>query len=98
VIRVEVTAEDIAAVPTGWCEPVERAIGRLTGQPVDVDGDSSTGCVATIGLDEWVVVVELPAAANAWLNARWDDGFVAVGEPFHFDLIAPEWLVALVSP
>lgn len=97
-IRVSVTAEHIAAaeglpVSDWWSSPVEQALGVLTGEAVDVDGSTDDGNVATIGQGEWTLVVDLPEAANAFLNARWDGG--VAGEPFDFDLVMPEWIVSL---
>lgn len=111
-IRVAVTAEHIAggAKPTDpddpnfhetynrlWAVPVERALGELTGQEVDVSGDGYGTCVATIGTrgSAWTVVIDLPDAAIAWLNARWETG--AAGEPFTFEIEVPEWVRAFVG-
>jgi hypothetical protein len=97
-IHVEVTAEDIEPMEgrMSWADPVEAALARLTGEEVDVDGGEIGGPnIATIGQGEWTLVVELPAAANLWLNGRWADDDVK-SEPFGFDLEVPEWVVGLV--
>lgn len=102
-IHVSVTAEDIAAGARPdadaahnrfWAAPVEGALARLTGENVDVDGGDGTVYIATIGQGAWTVVVDLPAEANRFLNARWyGEGD---GEPFEFDLVVDGWLVDLV--
>jgi hypothetical protein len=100
-IRVDVTAEHIASsgLPAsldGWTQPVELALAELTGQDVSIDGDGDTGNIASIGsTSATTLVVELPAEANAWLNARWDGK--GPGEPFAFDLAIDAWLVDLVG-
>lgn len=112
VVRIEVTAEQIAAAGDrrmAWAEPVEAALAALTGQEVSIDGAGPEfPCVATIGQDEWTIVLDLPDVANAWLDARWGQtdptreepvpDIAARGEPFAFDLEAPDWIVALVPP
>lgn len=80
-IRVEVTAEQIAAAGDDryhWAKPVEDALAALTGQEVDIDAASwSTAgehwSIATIGQGAWTIVVDLPADANEWLKRRWGD-------------------------
>lgn len=93
VLVVEIRAEDIADVTDprrGWAVPLEAALERLTGQEVDVDGGDGSGNIATIGQDEWTIVIDLPADANAWLDARWNgDG---PGEPATFRLPVPAWI------
>lgn len=100
-IRVAVTAEDIAAARSmprfvAWGSPVEAAIHRLTGQSVDVDagGPPKGHCIATIGQDDWTVVVDLPPDADAWLGARWETG--DEGPAFAFYLEIPAWLEDLI--
>jgi hypothetical protein len=94
-LRVEVTAEDIAAGDAiDGSEPVRLALARLTGQSVDIDLDGDDGYVATIGEGDWTIVVDLPAAANDFLDARWSGD--ARGEPFGFDLPVPTWLADLI--
>lgn len=98
-IRVDVTASDIdldVDVKVAWADPVVLALERLTDQQVSIDGDGEQGNIATIGTrGAWTLVVELPTAANDWLNARWDGA--GAGEPFAFELLVPTWLVALVN-
>lgn len=94
---VEVTAEQIAeaeALPRGWADPVEAALAQLTGQDVSIDGDLD-GTIATIGQDEWTLVINLPSEASAWLNARFDDR--SPGEPFSFRIEVPTWLTDLLA-
>lgn len=91
---VAVTAEDIGEARPGregWADPVERALARLTGQQVDIDGGDGGLLVATIGQGAWTLVVDLPAEAGTWLDARWGG---TTGEPFAFDLEVPEWVRA----
>lgn len=93
VLVVEVTAEDIEAAGLAtmeWADPLEAALARLTGQEVDVDGGDGTGNIATIGQDEWTLVVDLPDDANAWLDARWDGK--GPGEPATFRIPIPAWI------
>lgn len=104
-IHVEITADDIAAAdevrPDAWCIPVERALARLTGQDVSIDGDglAGIGTIATIGQGSWTLVVDLPLHVNRWLNDRFegDLGDREASKPFAFDLPVPEWIVALVE-
>lgn len=110
-IRIEVTQADIDAAGDYrryWAVPVEQAIARVAGVDVDIDGGDTDGiCVATIGtIEAGTLVLDLPPAANAWLAARWGDapsGFASPvelqhhGEPFSFDLVIDDWLVALVG-
>lgn len=95
-IHVEVTAEHIGEVDAkvAWADPVVMALEELTGQDVDIDGDGATGNIATIGQGVWTIVVDLPEAANAWLNRRWDHD--ERGEPFAFDIEIPTWVADLV--
>lgn len=107
-IRVEVTAEQIAAAGDhrmAWASPVEDAISALTGQEVSIDGGGPDGpCVATIDQGATTLVVDLPPDASAWLDARWEqpvnsaDVLDELGEPFGFDLFLDDWLVALIPP
>lgn len=98
-IRVTVTAEQITAAGhphRGWHEPLSTALAELTGQDVDIDGGGGPDepNVATIGQEEWTLVIDLPPAANEWLDARWN------GEdrgPISFDIEVPDWIVALVA-
>ena len=98
-IRVEVTAAQIEAAgdaPMAWAEPVEAALAALTDQKVSIDvGDGDGTCIATIGQDEWTLLVDLPADVGRWLDARWNG--TEPGEPFAFDLPVPEWVVELVA-
>jgi hypothetical protein len=110
VIRVEVTAEHIAAAGDdrmAWAQPVEAALAELTGQDVDIDcggHDDGPWSIATIGQREWTLVVDLHPVAHAWLDARWQqpvnspDVLEERGEPFAFDLEVPAWLTKLVRP
>jgi hypothetical protein len=101
-IRVQVTAEDIAAAEevTGrldwWQWPVKRALEGIIGQDVDIDGDAEA-CVATVGGtdDAATLVLNLDVNAVAFLDARYDRDIP--GEPFFFELTLPDWLVALVA-
>lgn len=95
-IHVEITAEDMGdeQLPTSWAQPVERALARLTGQEVDVDGDGS-GCLATIGAGAWTLVIDLPGDVSRWLDKRYCDG--KPGRPFNFDLEVPSWVIELVT-
>ena len=101
-IRVEVTAQDVAFGRNPgeghnpyWATPVERALTRVFAeQEVSVDGDGALGSIATIGQDEWTLVLDLPEAATAWLLRRWE--LAEEGEPFAFELTPPDWLVDLI--
>lgn len=104
-IRVEVTAEDIAACavvpnigdgfksthPEGK-DPVELAIGRVTGQGVGCDQDETTD-MATIGTGSTILVVNLPPEQFAWIDRYYKGEPV---EPFGFDIEIESWLVDLV--
>lgn len=105
-IRVEVTAEDVAAAgawprhdsafPQGWKSPVERALGRLTGVDVDVDGDEESWH-ATIGTMEGsTLVVDLPGVAKERLDVYYAH-HGALMEPFGFDVELDDWIVALFA-
>jgi hypothetical protein len=102
-IRVEVTSDQIIAAGEegrDWATPLEVALAGLTGQEVSIDGDDTEGhCIATIGQDAWTFVVELPDAANEWLDRRWDgDADDRLGsEPLAFDLEVPDWVVRFVG-
>lgn len=106
-VRVVVTAEDIEAAaeaeaedrPGTWSLPVERALRRMTGQDVDVDGSEGDGNIATIGQEAWTLVVDLPADANRWLNERFDGGggARAASEPIAFDVEVPDWLTRFLG-
>lgn len=102
-IHVEVTAEDIAFGRNPgethnpyWSTPIERALGRLTGQEVSVDGEGAAGSIRSIGQGEWTLVVDLPLAVAEWLDHRWEGEIE--GEPFSFELPVPSWVVALCQP
>ena len=101
-LRIDVTAEDIAAADTDapqtlywWDWPVKRALEARFG--VDVDLDAESPVVATIGArdSECTLVVDLDVNASDWLDARWERH--VVGEPFFFELSLPDWLVAAVE-
>jgi hypothetical protein len=98
---IDVTAEHIAAADAldlnDLSRPVADALGEVVGQHADVSGSEPFGTwIATIGDGDWVLVVELPPAANRWLNARWDHE-PGNSQPITFDLVIPEWLVALIA-
>lgn len=96
-IRVEVTAALIDDLDPkySWSEPVALALEELTSQQVTVDGgDPDGGYIATIGQDEWTLVVDLPEAVNAFLDTRWEDR--GPGEPFTFEIEIPTWVSDLV--
>jgi hypothetical protein len=105
-VRVQVTAEDIAAADTDsavtrvswWQWPVKRALEAFIGVSVDVDRDMPDGYMATIGEhrgDATVLVTNLDVNAEAFLDARFDRN--QPGEPFFFEITLPEWLCALVD-
>ena len=98
-IRIVVNAEHIAAADAlalnDLSRPVADALAEVTGQDVDVSGSEPYGTwIATLGDGDWVLVVELPADANRWLNARWEHE--AAG-PFEFELEVPAWIRQLVG-
>jgi hypothetical protein len=100
-IHVSVTAEDIeAARPRvafkAWAAPVEDALARLSGQAVDISGDTDEGNLAAIGQGSWTLVIELPTPANRWLNRRWRES-IDGSEPFAFDIEIPDWVLSLVG-
>lgn len=98
---VSVTQEQIDDFPDvrrHWDDPVAKALEELTGVAVDIDGDDN-GYIATIGTTSGsTLVVDLPPAAAAWLNARWSSADEAPGEPFTFEIEIPEWIARLVKP
>ncbi len=103
-IRVNVTAEDIAAADSDgnmpramwWDWPVKRALEGLIGEDVDMDGDADGSYIATIGArDDSATLVIGPFNAVAFLDARFDRDIP--GEPFFFELTLPDWLCALVE-
>ena len=102
-IPVRVTAEHIAAAGENrmaWADPMEAALAALTGQKVSIDGGGADGgCVATIGQDDWTLVIDLPQAANAWLDRRWGgdaDDRVLGSEPITLDIEIPTWIEDLL--
>jgi hypothetical protein len=99
-IRVEVTTEDIEradADESGWKDPVEFAIARVAGVDVSVDRDVPDGYMAAIGNKGRgsTVVVNLPPAANAYLDEWWDRGDL-IPDPISFDIELDTWLTDLV--
>lgn len=105
-IRVEVTAEHIAACPrlpeTGdgyrsghpdHYDPVELALTQITGCEVRCDQDEDTE-MATIGNGVNVLVLSLPIVQARWID-RWYRGDPI--EPFAFDVEIEDWLVAMVA-
>jgi len=111
-LRIRVTAEHIAAAGDEryrWAVPVEEAIAELLDVDVSIDGGGiDSTCIATIGTTSAAtLVVDLPPAANAWLDRRWGDEATvsptiadgARGEPFEFDLeVVPDWLERALWP
>lgn len=111
-LHVSVTAEHIEAAgpvlsPEGTeraltashRDPVERAIGEITGQDVSCDGDTlEDGLpqheIATIGQGATTLVVNLPPEEHDWI-VRYFAGEPV--EPFEFDLEIEPWLVALIA-
>ena len=105
-IHVQVTAEDIAAaavVPDGGGDfqsshpggkdPVELAIGRVTGQDAMCDEDGPGTEIATIGQGTTTIVVSLPPEIAPWIERYYRGKPV---EPFAFDIKIEDWLVALI--
>jgi hypothetical protein len=80
-MRIEVTAEDIAAgEPRHSCHcPVARAISRAMGAAWEAYGDEAGAC----DTDDWI---DLPAEAERWI-AAFDAGRPV--EPFAFE-VEPE--------
>lgn len=104
-IHVDVTTDDVATAGAwprhdtavqGWKNPVELALGRMTGVDVDVDGDEESWH-ATIGTMEGsTLVVDLPEVARERLDFYYAHQG-AVLEPFAFDIALDDWLVALFA-
>jgi hypothetical protein len=107
-IHVEVTAEHIAAcavvpdIGDGFKsthpeskDPVELAIAAVAGQSVMCDSDAPDGEMATIGDGRTVLVNNLPSEVTGWIDRYYRGEAV---EPFSFEIVIEDWLVALVAP
>lgn len=108
-IRIAVTAEHIAAagpippddgqLPADYQDPVARAIGEVTGQDVECDGDTLEAGkpqheIATIGAGSTTLVVDLPPEEHDWI-VRYFNGEQV--EPFEFSIEIEDWLVDLLG-
>jgi hypothetical protein len=96
-IRVEVTADDIAkggAMSCGNC-PVARALTRL-GVKVEVFGAGVDFYVkGTVGYGDYIGYAVLPVEAREFIHAFDTDREVA---PFTFEIELPDAVIAAMKP
>jgi hypothetical protein len=96
-IRIQVTADDVAAAQAKQTDPIEVALTRITGVATMVDRDVPDGYMATIGATTpgITLVANLADEATAYLNSWWEgpgDGTTET-EPIAFAIDLPDWLV-----
>lgn len=106
-VRIQVTAEDIAAcaIEPGVAEgfksthpegkdPVELAIARVAGVETMCDEDRPGQEMATIGQGANTLVANLPPEVSPWIDRYYKGQAV---EPFDFDIEIEDWLHAFLA-
>lgn len=90
IIRVSVTAEDIAAALSDLDkDPIERSLTRRFGEATEVDNELPGQMWAVVGTHPTTLIVTLPPVITDFI-ARWDDDQPV--EPFDYEIDIGEWL------